>query len=80
MTQLQGSDKQVLWANAIRRELLDGIDRLIREFSSSSDEKFLAQAKAAREELSNEDDAGWWLDRRDISPMTLLCEMLSGGM
>ncbi len=65
---LDGSPAQIRWAEDIRRRLLTGIDRNIR------DAEYPARAQAfrsTREWLLAHTSAAWWIENRNYKPTTV---------
>ncbi|WP_290455283.1 hypothetical protein [Faecalibaculum rodentium] len=78
---LTGTEKQVLWAEKIRHDILDGIDKAIKD----SEEEFkqeqaagtvdendrspeaIEAAKKAYFEMQQESSARWWIDHRSLN-------------
>lgn len=62
---LQGTEKQVLWAEAVRREILDRDLAATREaFGRIADPARRALAERWLGQVLGKDSAGWWIDRR----------------
>src|SRR5690606_30806905 len=55
---LEGTEKQILWAESIRREALDGLVKFIDH------ERFADRMARLIERLAMETSASWWIDHR----------------
>lgn len=58
---LEGTEKQILWAESIRREALDGLAKFIDH------ERFADRMGRLIERLAMETSASWWIDHRGIT-------------
>lgn len=83
MQTLTGSEKQVAWAETVRADLLAQVDATIAKMDAANpnpDDKGRAvreQVIAARERMSRQTSAAWWLDHRSDSPQMVLKSLLS---
>jgi len=75
---LIGSEKQIPWANAIRREKWAELDKSEREFKTlaakapASQAGFADQIRAAFQIVRKEDRAAWWIENRNASAQDML--------
>ena len=71
MAKLEGSEKQVAWANDIRSKMVEGfkmVDYLNEEFKKSENEitkKALYYINAATKRIKTETSAKWFIDNRN---------------
>jgi len=76
---LQGTEKQVAWANVLRYRTLQNLERWWQERTSGAKAVGLEareQFEAAVKAVAAHDDATWWIDRRDWSPTAIVREAL----
>ncbi len=73
---LTGSEVQRKWATTIRWKLLGECDAFIalRQTTVQETERWVE----LREKLCAQTSAGWWIDRRDDSPRSLITEIATG--
>lgn len=69
---LEGTEKQILWAETIRNRKIKAVDALI----SSTEEEPPAELPQAMEWLYGQTSAGWWIDRRHLEPSALVQEAI----
>lgn len=69
---LQGSEKQVRWAEQVRAELLTGADAIRDRLSNAPNETHRAAVADALAAIEAETAAGWWIDNRAVSLLDLV--------
>jgi hypothetical protein len=84
LPQLEGTEKQIVWAETIRKKIIDGIqtklvDRVPETAKAEHPEEW-AEAVATFKALQKHSAASWWIERRDtgldaISLRKLLVEV-----
>lgn len=62
---LAGSDKQVAWAEAIRREAIAGLEIAADMIPADAPEAVRRQASEVIDGAKAETRASWWIDNRD---------------
>jgi len=65
---LQGSDKQIAWAETIRAGYMPGLQAKLAEMQAKvtpENAAIAAQAIGITESIINNQSAAWWIDRRD---------------
>ncbi len=83
LVQIEGTPKQVAWAQDIRRTMLQEVDEKLDKLARVAQNKpagpkrtyakgALAYAKQVREELANQKDARWWIDNRQADSWKLM--------
>ena len=77
LPELQGSEKQVAWANTIRKQILDPWMAAIREAEaipalSEKQQEALRRAKDGYAWAAGHVSASWWIDNRDKSLRQML--------
>lgn len=68
---LEGSEKQVSWANEIRAKKIADAEMLAAKVNKNKD-----LFDGAINEMKNETSASWWIDRRNNTIMDILKELL----
>lgn len=72
MTQLTGSEKQISWAEKIRSEKVEALQKALEiECPAEFDQEAVETAKARIQAILNNGNAGWWIDRRDLKAVTM---------
>lgn len=72
MTQLTGSEKQVAWAEKIKSEKVEALQAALEiECPAVFDQQAVENAKARIQAVLNNDNAGWWINRRDLKAVTM---------
>lgn len=66
---LQGSDKQVAWANKIRKELLEGMEPYI---NIEDEDPLLPYIIQVRDFAASQTTARWWIDQQAHTSKTWL--------
>ena len=69
---LQGSDKQIAWAEQIRSAIIPQVEALRTQFASAPDEQARQKAEDALNAVIAEGSAGWWIEHRESSAKQLL--------
>lgn len=64
---LTGSDKQVYWAETIRREAIAGLELAADTIPATATEAEREQARDIIDKYKAETSAAWWIDNRDSS-------------
>lgn len=62
---LTGSDKQISWAETIRREVIAGLELAAGEIPADAPEAEHQQARDIIDKAKAETRASWWIDNRD---------------
>jgi len=81
---LTGSEKQIAWATTIRCAKLADLDALIATIDAHNPTPDLKgravreQVTAAREQMTRQTSAAWWIDRRSDSAQTILRALIQG--
>lgn len=76
-TKLQGSEKQIAWAEDIRKKVIDYYDEKLDHLmelhfdDDSKVEKYTKAKEAMRETAESIDSAKWWIDHRIPLPIGL---------
>lgn len=76
-TNLQGTEKQVAWAEDIRQQIIDYYDKNLDHLmelhydDESKVEKYMKANEAMRETAESIDSAKWWIDHRKPLPIGL---------
>jgi hypothetical protein len=82
---LEGSEKQVAWAEKIRKEFVESFERIIdniskrmekKEEPTAEDEQDVIHMHRAHELLLRQSQAKFWIDHRDQLPSRLLLEFM----
>ncbi len=68
---LEGSEKQVRWANDIRAKKIADAEKLAAKVNKNKD-----LFDGAVKQMKNEISASWWIDRRNDTIMDILKELL----
>lgn len=76
LPELEGSEKQINWAETIRADAIEQIDKCLDEFENKCEKKFGDEITAESmsiyrgicDRIATNADAGWWIDNRDRSP------------
>ena len=75
---LIGTEKQVAWANAIRRGKRAELDKEEKRFNALAAQAaaehadYIAQIRAAFQIVRKEDRAAWWIENRNASAQDML--------
>lgn len=85
MTELQGTEKQIAWAEQIRGRLLSQIEERVAALRTQNPElidispvilRLADDTEAAYNTLAAPTDARWWIDRRQYSARDLVREIM----
>ena len=70
LVRLQGSPKQVAWAETLRASGIEAIRNIIVQIPETESEELRAALATAAERVSNVTSATWWIDRRNHGMFT----------
>ena len=77
LPKLVGSDKQIAWAESIRKEILSDMPRLNEVVGKNLDKPGAKEYCELRAELLGQTSAGWWIDHRNESLIQMLRRRMS---
>lgn len=75
MVELQGTEKQVAWAEKIRAEQINSLEFSLKEFKANVETakfkeapmQIISKIELSLEEIKTKDSAKWWIDNRNIA-------------
>lgn len=67
LPELTGTEKQVAWANTLRQEMIDRLEKEIEDFESDEIEEKEEISEILEYILKNKTDASWYIDNRTRS-------------
>ncbi len=73
---LDGTEKQVVWANKIRKELIEGVERFVDLAKAMPEDPEADYIFRAHRWILKQSKAAWWIDRRQHTGRTLLVSMI----
>jgi len=65
LVELEGSEKQIAWAESIRKKIVQDIEEELT--NGESGEMLKVALELLEKVVSRRTNAGWWIDGRDIS-------------
>ena len=74
MVQLQGSEKQIKWAEEIREMVLRNAPAMRAQFGNAPNPEQREKAEAALAAVEAQASAAWWIDHRGIDIKRLMIE------
>ncbi len=72
---LQGTEKQIAWANKIRKEIAEEQEKIVAD-DEATDDELLSYIIRAHKWALKQSKAAWWIDRRDNSGRSLMMSMI----
>lgn len=72
--QLQGSEKQIKWAEEIREMVLRHAPAMRAQFANAPSPEHREKAEAALAAVEAQASAAWWIDHRGIDIKRLMIE------
>ncbi|HLZ64413.1 MAG TPA: hypothetical protein VKR06_46390 [Ktedonosporobacter sp.] len=76
LVELEGTEKQVSWADKIRKELIEEMDRFLDLANASPEHPDSPYIIRAYKWALIQSKAAWWLDRREQTGRTQLTKMI----
>lgn len=79
LPELKGTEKQVAWAETIRKNILEEIEKQMAEMvekGKTPTQEQLADFNAALDVVMGKQSASWWIDHRDTYIQNILSECL----
>lgn len=62
---LNGSEKQIIWAESIRLQMLNVLTDIYNRVPENGKEKAAKAIEAYKEDIFKKTSASWWIDNRD---------------
>lgn len=78
MVQLQGSEKQIKWAEDIRAQNIPFAENLREQFANAPTEQARKQAEDAMNAVLNEPSAHWWIEHRTDTFKQMMIAKMKG--
>ena len=73
LPELQGSVKQIVWAESLRSEYITNGENMMKVYEAKGDTKNAEIFERVRDyTLKTKTDAGWWIDRRGLFKQTVV--------
>jgi hypothetical protein len=76
LVKLEGTEKQVSWANKIRKELVEEMERFVDLANASPEHPDSAYIIRAYKWTLIQSKAAWWIDRREQTGRSQLTKMI----
>lgn len=80
LIELQGTEKQIAWANKIRKEIIDEAQVIIEKskVDPATDEATMAKLNRVFASICAQSQAKWWIDHKSETGRSLIINGMKG--